>query len=78
MSAENPYNAPEAELDSGQDELYTPSIFSFNGRIGRLRYLAYGIGSYFLLMIPLVGAFALMGGDPTGMSTIGMLGMGVI
>jgi uncharacterized membrane protein YhaH (DUF805 family) len=80
MTADNPYSAPGAELGSGPSELYTPSIFSFNGRLGRLRYLAYGIGSYVLLMIamvPLVGASAFMGGEPT-MSGISMAIMGVL
>ncbi len=75
--ADNPYSAPDAELKNGQDELYSPSILSFNGRIGRLRYLAYGIGANFLLMlvmIPLVGASAFMGGE-AGTSTVGMIGM---
>ena len=79
MSAVNPYDAPDASLDTGQDELYQPKIFSFNGRIGRLRYLAYGIGVNFLLMlimVPLAGATAFMGGDPSS-SMIGMLGIGI-
>lgn len=77
VAADNPYSAPDAELNNGQDELYSPSILSFNGRIGRLRYLAYGIGANFLMMlvmIPLVGASAFMGGE-AGTSTVGMIGM---
>ncbi len=80
MTADNPYNAPAAELDGGNDELYSPSIFSFNGRIGRLRYLAYGVGTMFLLMlvmVPLIGASAFMGGE-AGMSTIGIIFMLVV
>ncbi len=79
MSDVNPYNAPDASLDTGQEELYQPKIFSFNGRIGRMRYLAYGIGVNFLLMlvmVPLVSATAFMGGDPST-SLIGMVGIGV-
>ncbi|MCP4469869.1 MAG: DUF805 domain-containing protein [Gammaproteobacteria bacterium] len=79
MAADNPYNAPGAELDSGNDELYSPSIFSFKGRIGRLRYLAYGVGTSFLLMlvmIPLLGASAFMGGE-VGTSVVGMIGIAV-
>ena len=79
MSDANPYSAPDAALDTGQDELYQPKIFSFNGRIGRLRYLAYGIGVNFLLtlvMIPLGGALGFMGGDPTT-SMVGIVGIGV-
>jgi len=80
MSAENPYSAPGAELKSGQNELYTPSILSFSGRIGRLRYLAYSMASYLLLMlvmVPMLGVSAFMGGAPD-ISTIGMLVMGVL
>ena len=80
MTDDNPYSTPDAELGGGQSELYTPSIFSFSGRIGRLRYLAYGMGSYILLMlamIPLVGMSALTGGEPA-MSGISMAIMGVI
>ena len=80
MTAENPYSAPGAELNGGQDDLYTPSILSFSGRIGRLRYLAYSMGTYLLLMlvmVPLVGVSALTGGEPN-VSMIGMLIMGVV
>ncbi|MDH3635012.1 MAG: DUF805 domain-containing protein [Gammaproteobacteria bacterium] len=79
MSAVNPYDAPDALLDTGQEELYQPKIFSFNGRIGRMRYLAYGIGVNLLLMlvmVPLAGATAFMGGDPSS-SMIGILGIGI-
>ena len=64
MSEANPYTAPGAELSGAQGESYSLKIISFHGRIGRLRYLAYGIGANFLLMavmIPLVGASAFMG-----------------
>ncbi|MBT8434102.1 MAG: DUF805 domain-containing protein [Gammaproteobacteria bacterium] len=79
ISDVNPYDAPDASLDTGQDELYQPKIFSFNGRIGRMRYLAYSIGVNFLLMLvmmPLAGLSAFMGGDPTS-SMVGMLGIGI-
>ena len=75
MSDANPYSAPDAALDTGQGVLYQPKIFSFSGRIGRMRYLAYGIGINFLLMavmIPLGGVTAAMGGE-AGMSMIGMV-----
>jgi len=80
MTADNPYNAPEAELDNGSGELYSPKVLSFNGRIGRLRYLAYGVGSSFLLMlamIPLGAASMVMGGD-TGPSPIALVGIGLL
>jgi uncharacterized membrane protein YhaH (DUF805 family) len=75
----NPYSAPDAALDTGQDALYQPKIFSFKGRIGRMRYLAYSIGLNFLLMaamIPLGGATAAMGGEAE-MSMIGILVIGI-
>jgi uncharacterized membrane protein YhaH (DUF805 family) len=76
----NPYNAPDAELGGGSNDVYDPSIFSFNGRIGRLRYLAYSVGMMFLValaMIPLAGVSA-MTGDTQGMSLVGMLVMAVL
>jgi uncharacterized membrane protein YhaH (DUF805 family) len=79
MSTETPYSASGAEMNGGQRELYTPSILSFSGRLGRLRYLAYSMGTYLLLllvMVPTFGASAFMGGEPD-VSTIGMLLMAV-
>jgi len=80
MDSANPYSTPDAELNHGQDELYTPSILSFNGRIGRLRYLAYGMGLNTLLMVVMgivigvtMGTSAFMGGSPEGMSMTAML-----
>jgi len=79
MSDANPYSAPDAALDTGQDVLYQPKIFSFSGRIGRMRYLAYGIGLNILLMavmIPLGGMTATIGGE-AGMSMLGMVMVGL-
>lgn len=83
MNDSNPYSAPGAELDNAQDSAYKPKIISFNGRIGRMRYLAYSIGATFLLMavmMPLIGMSAFVGagmGGDTGMSMLGMLGVAV-
>jgi uncharacterized membrane protein YhaH (DUF805 family) len=77
----NPYSAPDAALDTGQDALYQPKIIAFNGRIGRMRYLAYSIGASFVLMLvtmPLIGMSAFTGaamGGEAGMSMMAMLGM---
>ena len=48
----NPYNAPAADLSqqASTDEHYLPAFWSFSGRIGRVRYLAYTLGPSFLLM----------------------------
>lgn len=37
-----PYTAPLNEAETPAEETYTPSIFTFQGRIGRLRYFVYG------------------------------------
>ena len=60
MSDVNPYRAPGAVLDEQQEQPYQPRIFSFDGRIGRLRYLAYGfgIGMLFMLVAGMLGNLA--------------------
>ena len=76
MNDSNPYSAPGAELDNAQDSLYKPKIISFNGRIGRMRYLAYGFGLSILMnlvTIPLFGATAFMGGAGAGPESMSML-----
>jgi uncharacterized membrane protein YhaH (DUF805 family) len=42
---DNMYAAPSADLtlSASSDETYQPRVFAVTGRIGRLRYLAYGI-----------------------------------
>ena len=42
MTEHNPYSAPNAAPELGE-ESYQPKIFSFGGRIGRLRYLTYSM-----------------------------------
>ena len=61
----NPYSMPQAELsEPAGNDTYTPKFLSLDGRIGRVRYLAYSIGAG-LLMIPvmllLVGMSAFTG-----------------
>jgi len=80
MDAANPYNTPDAELNQEQGTLYIPSVISFNGRIGRMRYLAYGMGINFLLMlvmVPVMGASAFVGGTGENMSAMTMVTLGV-
>jgi uncharacterized membrane protein YhaH (DUF805 family) len=80
MTADKPYSAPDADLGDGHSELYSPSIISFNGRIGRIRYLAYSTGISILamlVMIPLGGASALMGGA-ADVSSFGVISISVL
>ena len=64
MSAESNavYASPSANLGQIHEEHNEKGFFSFSGRIGRLRYLAYVMGLYLLLI--LVGGIvgAVMGG----------------
>ena len=39
----NPYTSPQTAFANQEEETYQPSVLSFSGRIGRLRYLAYSI-----------------------------------
>ena len=80
MSAENPYTAPDAALDTGDNAQYQPKVFSFSGRIGRMRYLAYSFGISFLLMaiVTFVTAFAGAMGADAGNSVMGMVGIGLL
>lgn len=85
MSDNNPYEAPEAVLFSEDqyDASYEPTVFSWHGRIGRLRYLAYSWGVMALvggvgggasaLLIPLLvkGGMGSLG----GMSMVIALGL---
>ena len=85
MNDPNPYTAPDASLESAQQEFYQPKIFSFKGRLGRLRYIAYGIGTSLILMavfMPLMGGTMLMGGTSDfsgggGMSILVIAAMGI-
>lgn len=49
----NPYRAPAADLSTLRqgDATYSPSLFAIEGRIGRVRYLAYGLGAVFAAVV---------------------------
>ncbi|MDQ8037721.1 MAG: DUF805 domain-containing protein [Pedobacter sp.] len=50
----NPYASPSSVISAlaTDDGEYQPRLFSFSGRIGRLRYLAYSIGIPMLILFP--------------------------
>src|SRR6218665_3268041 len=74
----NPYASPQSIINSGSsdDETYQPSIFSTQGRIGRLRYFAYlCIVQFVLLFFVGIAAAVLIpilskGGDSAKASAI--------
>ena len=54
MSSTNPFAPPLAhvsDISTHAEEFQPVRIFSVSGRIGRLRLLAYGVGSYLLFSI---------------------------
>jgi len=77
ISDVNPYDVPDASLDTGHDEeSYQPKIFSFSGRIGRMRYLAYNVGANLVMLaalVPLSGGMAGLAAMPDFGSTFGII-----
>ena len=59
----NPYQAPSAAVADAGDQTQPVKVFSISGRIGRARYIAYGIGFYILF-----------GGIVAGLATLGSVG----
>jgi len=77
MSDQNPYATPDASLATASSGTYNPSIFSFSGRIGRLRYLAYNTGVnmlFFAIMIPVLSATGFMTGMAGGDAAMSAMG----
>jgi uncharacterized membrane protein YhaH (DUF805 family) len=65
----NPYSMPQAELtETVGNETYMPKFLSFSGRIGRVRYLAYGFGAVMLVVpvIALLGSLGSLTGSSVG------------
>ena len=63
MTTPNPYQAPASDVTQADDsqsyQPYQPKIFTGQGRIGRLRYLGYGMISY-LCLIPVVAVIGVL------------------
>jgi len=55
--AANPYQSPRAAVDEAPEETQPVKPFSVSGRIGRVRYIAYGVGFYVLIWL-VAGVFA--------------------
>ena len=47
----NPYETPKAAVAETAEQFQPVKLFSVSGRIGRARYIAYGMGVYLLLAI---------------------------
>ena len=80
----NPYVTPESEIDTHEEEYAELRYFTANGRLGRLRYLAYGVGVYFVAGLVQAGAagVASLLGEQAGLIIGGLVsivvGIGVL
>ena len=77
MASANPYQAPGAAVRDAGDQVQEVKVFSTEGRIGRARYIAYGIGFYFLFGI-IAGVFMTLGTFGTIVAVVAWLGLVVI
>lgn len=84
MEAANPYSAPVSDVrmtGGGGEEYGTVKFFSFSGRLGRLRYLAYAFAMFvltwlavMLFSVVVAGIGAASGGEAFG----GALAIGLV
>lgn len=77
MEAVNPYESPKskASVSASQLDSYQPKLLSVNGRIGRLRYLAYStVASIIIGVVFALVSFVLVGLSETALA----IAMGVI
>lgn len=87
MSAVNPFQPPRAEVSDVLQRglgFQEPKVWSAKGRVGRLRYLAYLMGGYLVLLLAMAvlsGVAAVVGGSSEGglaMVTSVIMGLGMI
>ena len=79
MNEPNPYSAPDADLGTEEYDEYEPSIIAFDGRIGRLRYLAYSFGTQMalsILILPIIFILGLAEDSVIGMGALGLIYLG--
>jgi len=65
----SPYSAPQAELTQYADEVGELNVFTIQGRIGRLRYLAWSL----VLMLAVIPLYLIAAGLMTVSTNIGVL-----
>src|SRR3954463_16138646 len=57
----NPYAKPNAAVTEAAEDYQEVKVFATSGRIGRVRYIAYGMGIYFLFAMIGAGLAAILG-----------------
>jgi uncharacterized membrane protein YhaH (DUF805 family)/Tfp pilus assembly major pilin PilA len=72
----NPYGTPKAQLGEAAGATEPVKVFSVSGRIGRARYVAYGIGFYFL--ITLIGGILAAALGKTGVAALILMWMALV
>jgi len=78
----NPYQAPSSDVNNTTtDEMYQPKLFTIQGRIGRLRYLAYsmlGMLAFIPALVVLIASGSLAGSlDGEGLGVFAWIIMGL-
>ncbi|MCU7844907.1 MAG: DUF805 domain-containing protein [Candidatus Thiodiazotropha sp. (ex Monitilora ramsayi)] len=80
MESNNPYSPPQGELIDEQMETAPVKVLSAKGRIGRLRYIGYGMGiallSYLVMAILSAATAATMPETLTGPVIVGVFVIG--
>lgn len=74
----NPYQAPSAAVADAGDQTQPVKVFSVSGRIGRARYIAYGIGFYILFGALAAGLSMALGAVGAALMMVGWVALVVI
>ena len=79
MSDNSPYTPPTAAVADAAIEFGELSVFSMKGRLGRLRYLAYGFGVALIgqILLTLMGGMGVALQSDTG-NILSLVGIGVV
>jgi len=78
MANVNPYQAPGAAVADAGDQVQEVKVFSVSGRIGRARYLAYGVGFYILFGMLAGGLGAVLGAAGVVVMVLAWIGLVVM
>ncbi len=78
MATANPYQTPGAAVADAGGETQPVKVFAVAGRIGRARYIAYGVGFYVLFAMVVGGLAALLGDVGMILLAVAWLGLVVI
>ena len=73
MANVNPYETPKAPVADSTLRVEPVQLFSVSGRIGRARYIAYGLGIYLLLGILAVVVAGLIGPIGAGVVWVALM-----